>query len=105
MKKIEIYFQQVKFADGTDCTLIKIPDMSMADFIRNAYIRGALDADFERCWVVVWIGPMGALSFIAKQPTKEGVPEDMEKYLDLEWKKKYVRIKVSTPGKSLLKVV
>lgn len=104
MKKIEIYFQQVYSADVADYILIMNPDMSMSDFIRNSYIRGALDADFGSDWVVVWVGPIGAPSFIAKQSTRNVVPAEVESYLDREWKKKYLNIKNSNQRECLLKV-
>ena len=92
MTNIAIYFQQVHASDLEQYTLIRIPDLTMADFIRNPYIKDSLDSDFGPSWVVMWKGPIGLPSLITKESTRNVGPEEVENYLGGRWKKKEVRI-------------
>ena len=92
MTTIAIYFQPVHLSDFEQFTLIRIPDLSMADFIRNPYIKDSLDSDFGPSWVVVWKGSIGLPSLITKESTRNVGQEEVENYLDGRWKRKGIRI-------------
>lgn len=92
MAKITTYFKFISSADSGDYNLIKFPELTMPDFIRDPYIRDSLKVHFGPLWVVVWKSSSGLPSLVTNENTPNVSPTEVERHLNGRWKIKYIEL-------------
>ena len=92
MAKITTYFKFISSADSGDYNLIKFPELTMPDFIRDPHIRDSLKVHFGPLWVVVWKSSSGLPSLVTNENTQNVSPTEVERHLNGRWKIKYIEL-------------